>query len=487
MVFLPGERGVEMAGLTGIISDGDCVDIAIIANNYHSHKGNKFGGEAIWHDNAPLKKIHTLGKSHFIEKFSDVFRNLSADYSISAISPKDEQPLIFENKYGIFAIVTDGNISNIDEVAKKLLEDGVTFSESKNGYYNVTEVSGAIISQGEDYVSGIEKLWDTIDGFGSISLLLLTEDGIIAARDRRGTSPLLIGEKPGSFFVSNETTPFYNLDYRFKTELKAGQILLINKEGPVSKISGVDKEKICSFDFVYNDFPSAVIYGVLIEKSRNRSGEISAKRDMKLGIKADYCCGVPDSGIAYSIGRANASGIPRARALLKYTPGGFGRSYFEETQEEKDETAHYKIIALYEMIHDLIGIIDEDSLVRGTQLRKLIKKIGDCGPKGIHIRMACSPLAFPCIYNQSTREIHELAARKAINAIVGHDLDNIDEYLNPESSKHQKMVEWIRNNLNSLSGWEVVKTLGYQPLDDMIKSIGLPKERLCTYCWTGEK
>ena len=311
---------------------------------------------------------------------------------------------------------------------------------------------------------------------GSISLLLLTKKGIYCARDKNGVTPLVIGEKKNETAVASETCAFPNLGFKIKKFLSPGEIALIDKNGIDVKKKGDHKNKICAFLWVYTGFPASTYEGINVEKVRENCGRYLAKRD---DVKIDLASGVPDSGTAHAIGYAMESGKPFRRVLLKYT-SGYGRSYTPLTQELRDTIAQMKLIANEDIIKGNRIILCEDSIVRGTQLKNFtITKLKEAGAKEIHVRPACPPLMFPCIYNLSTRSIHELSARKAIRALEGKDIEDVSEYLDPKSKKYKKMLDWIAKDLG-------VTTLRYQHLDDMVKSIGVPKDKLCLYCWNGK-
>jgi amidophosphoribosyltransferase len=331
-----------------------------------------------------------------------------------------------------------------------------------------------LINQGNDIIDGIEKMYDQIKG--SISLLLLTKEGIYCSRDRFGVTPLVIGEKDNEIAVASETCAFHNMSFKITKFLGPEEIVFLSPKG----IEGIKEEnscnKICAFLWIYTGFPASTYEGINVEKVRENCGKFLARRD---NVKIDLVSGVPDSGTVHAIGYAMESGKPFRRVLVKYTPG-YGRSYTPLTQEVRDHVALMKLIANEDIAKDNRIILCEDSIVRGTQLRNFtIVKLKNAGAKEIHVRPACPPLMYPCIYNLSTRSISELAARKAIRAIEGKDIEDVSEYLNPRSEKYKKMIDWIAQDLG-------VTSLRYQLLEDMVKAIGIPREKLCLYCWTGE-
>jgi amidophosphoribosyltransferase len=464
-----------MSGLFGVVSNNNCITSLYYGTDYHSHLGTEYGGIAfIGKKGMPVKKIHDIANSQFKSKFYEGSDQIKSKMGIGVISDKDPQPLSFNSKFGPFAICCAGLINNKDELAKKLIKKGISFSEIDQGDINAIELVAYLINQGDNLIDGIEKMYDQI--LGSISLLILTKDGIYCARDRNGVTPLAIAEKKGELAVASETCAFPNLGFEVKKYLTPGEIVFISKKGIEEKKEGDHKNKICAFLWVYTGFPSSAYEGINVETVRENCGRFLAKRD---NVKIDLASGVPDSGTAHAIGYAMESGKPFRRVLLKYTPG-YGRSYTPLTQEIRDRVALMKLIPNEDIIKDNRIILCEDSIVRGTQLKNFtITKLKNAGAKEIHVRPACPPLMFPCIYNLSTRSIHELAARKAIKAIEGEDIEDVSEYVDPSSKKYKKMVDWITKDLGATS-------IQYQLIDDMVKAIGLPKEKLCLYCWIGK-
>ena len=465
-----------MSGLFGVVSKNNCISSLYYGTDYHSHLGTEFGGIAFINskNKIPIKKIHDIANSQFKSKFYEGSNQIKSKLGIGVISDKDPQPLSFDSKFGFFAICCAGFVNNKDELSKSLIKKGISFSEIERGDINTTELIANIINQGDNIIDGIEKMQDKIKG--SISLLILTKDGIYCARDKNGVTPLVTGEKKDEIAVTSETCSFPNLGFKIKKFLEPGEIIFIDKNGIKKKKEGSKKNKICAFLWVYTGFPASQYEGINVEKVRENCGGYLAKRD---NVKIDLVSGVPDSGTAHAIGYAMESGKPFRRVLVKYTPG-YGRSYTPLTQEIRDRIALLKLIANKAIANGNRIILCEDSIVRGTQLKNFtITKLKDAGAKEVHVRPACPPLMFPCIYNLSTRSIKELAARKAIRGIEGKDIEDVSEYINPDSKKYKRMLDWIAKDLG-------VDSLRYQRLDDMIKAIGVPKEKLCLYCWTGE-
>ena len=464
-----------MSGLFGVVSKNNCISSLYYGTDYHSHLGTEYGGIAFIDENngMPVKKIHDIANSQFKSKFYEGSDKIKSNLGIGVISDKDPQPLSFESKFGPFSICTAGLVHNKDELAEILIKKGVSFSEIDRGDINTTELVANLITRGDDIIDGIEKMYDDIKG--SISLLLLTKDGIYCARDRNGVTPLVVGDKDGETAVASESCSFPNLGFKVKKFLEPGEIAYISKEGLQGKKEGDHGNRICAFLWIYTGFPASTYEGVNVEKVRENSGRFLAKRD---DVEIDLVSGVPDSGTAHAIGYAMESGKPFRRVLVKYTPG-YGRSYTPLTQEMRDRIALMKLIANEDIARGNRVILCEDSIVRGTQLKNFtVTKLKEAGVKEVHVRPGCPPLMFPCIYNLSTRSIGELAARRAIRALEGKDIEDVSEYLDPNSEKYEKMIDWIEKDLG-------VTSLRYQLLDDMVKAIGLPKEKLCLYCWTG--
>ncbi|MHC5185190.1 MAG: amidophosphoribosyltransferase [Planctomycetota bacterium] len=425
-----------------------------------SHLGTEFGGVAVLGTRF-MRQIHALSQSQFKFKFSDDLKDMKGNKGIGVISGSDEQPIFLNSKFGPFCLATNGIVENEEELMSGLLKEGYSFSEVSKKRVNTTELIAKLINRGDTLIDGIDKMFGMIEG--SCSLLLLNRTGIYAARDRHGYNPLIVGKKDDAWAVTSETP---------------GEIVLINEDGVVQRKPGMsDINQVCTFLWIYTGFPASNYEGINAEIVRERCGSFLAKKDGDIDI--DVVAGVPDSGMAHGLGYAMETQKPFRRPLVKYT-SGYGRSYTPPSQKTRDLVAKMKLIAIKEVIAGNSIVVCEDSIVRGTQLKNFtIKKLWDCGAKELHVRPACPPLMFPCKFNLSTRSIHELAARKAIRDIEGHDLKDVSEYTDHTTEKYKKMIDWISDDLK-------VTTLRYQTIDDMVKAIGLPREKICTYCWTGE-
>ena len=462
-----------MSGIFGILSKRNCASTLFYGTDYHSHMGTEYGGMVVKGDKL-FRSIHDISQSQFKSKFMEEVRQMNGHMGVGVISDRDPQPLIVGSRFGTFALVAAGLIDNRDSLAAELMKEGHSFGEMSSRGVNSVELVAKLINKKEDVIEGIEYLFDRIEG--SISLLMLTKEGIYAGRDRLGRTPLVVGEKGGDFTVASETCSFLNLGFKIVKYLEPGEIVLLGPEGLKQKKAGKPASQVCSFLWIYTGYPASSYEGISVEVVRENCGRFLAKNDT---VKADLVAGVPDSGVGHAIGYAMESGLPYRRPLTKYTPG-YGRSYTPPSQEIRDLVATMKLIPIREIINGQRIVLCEDSIVRGTQLKNFtIKKLWENGAKEIHVRPACPPLMFPCKFALSTRSTSELAARRAIRSIEGKDIDDVAEYLDPQSPKYEKMVDWIRKEIGST-------TLQYQTIENMIQAIGLPREKLCVHCWMGK-
>lgn len=465
-----------MGGLFGVVSKNDCVIDLFYGTDYHSHLGTRRGGMAVWGTGGFQRSIHNIENAQFRSKFDDDIRTMGGTRGIGCISDTDDQPLIIGSHLGNYAIVTVGRVNNVPELLTEAFSKRcIHFSEMGGEGVNPTELVSTLINQEATFVEGIKRAQETIDG--SCSLLLLTNDGLYAARDRFGRTPLIVGEKSDSLAVTSESCAFPNLEYRILRELGPGEIVLLTPEGIVEKAPAESTLRICSFLWVYYGYPASGYEGMNVEVMRNRNGAALARKDEAV---ADMVAGIPDSGTAHAIGYANEAKIPYGRPFVKYTPT-WPRSFMPQNQAVRDLVARMKLIPVQELIEDRRLLFCEDSIVRGTQLRETILRLFDYGAKEVHMRPACPPLVYSCKFlnfSQSRSEL-DLAGRQAIREIEGDREAPLQEYANPFSAKHAEMVERIRRSLK-------FTTLKYQALPDMVEAIGLPKGKLCTYCWDGE-
>jgi amidophosphoribosyltransferase len=463
-----------MGGLFGVFSNTDCVVDLFYGTDYHSHLGTRRGGLAVKNSGGFQRFIKNITTTQFRSKFEDDIKKMHGNKGIGVISDYDDQPLIISSHLGVFAIVTVGRINNIEILAKEALKNGSHFSEMHGGEINPTELVATIISQGATFEEGIQRVQEMIDG--SCTMLILTEKGIYAARDKFGRTPLIIGEKLGSYAVTMETCAFPNLGYKIKKYLGPGEVIFISKAGLEQKIPPGERLQICSFLWVYYGYPASNYEGINVEVVRYKCGSYLANND---GLDVDLVAGIPDSGTGHGLGYANEAKIPFSRPFVKYTPT-WPRSFMPQDQSIRDLVAKMKLVPIEELIKDKRLLFCEDSIVRGTQLRKTIQRLYTCGAKEVHMRPACPPLVYGCKFLNFSRSRSELdlAGRWAIKELNRKDIENPAEYIDPDSENYKSMIEVIRKKLQ-------LTTLKYQRLEDLVKAIGLPKSSLCTYCWDG--
>ncbi len=463
-----------MGGLFASASHHDCVHDLFYGTDYHSHLGTKRGGLAVANGRGYTRFIHDITNAQFRSKFEDDLHRLHGRRGIGVISDYEDQPLIIGSHLGNYAIVTVGVVRNAEELARKAFDKRrLHFSEMSGGEINPTELIATLINEETSFVDGIRNVQESVDG--SCSLLLLAPEGIYAARDRYGRTPLVIGKKDGAWAVTLETCALANLGYEIDRYLGPGEIVLINQDGVEQKAAPGTRMQICSFLWVYYGYPASSYEGINVEVVRNRCGAALARNDH---VKVDIVAGIPDSGSAHAIGYANEAGVPYQRPFVKYTPT-WPRSFMPQDQEIRNLVAGMKLIPIRDLIKGKRLLFCEDSIVRGTQLRKTIRSLFDLEAREVHMRPACPPLVNGCKFLNFSRSRSEmdLAARKAI-AELGDRRPCLEEYADCRSAKHCAMVERIRHHLN-------LTTLKYQTLDDLVEAINLPKEKLCTYCWDG--
>jgi len=461
-----------MSGLFGIVSNGNCSETLFYGTDYHSHMGTEMSGLVVV-GNQINRRIRDIRLAQFKSKFANEYKSMTGTMGIGVISDFDPQPILISTHFGEFAVATMGRILNAEDLVQELHKKGTAFSEISEAGINRTEIVARMISRGKDPVDGITYALERIDG--SCSLLLVTRNSLYAARDNLGRSPLVLGRRGGDWAVASESCAFGNMGFQIERDLAPGEILRIEQDSAEKMRSGFEREQICAFLWIYTGYPASSYDGVSVESVRERCGRALARAD---SVEADFAAGVPDSGTGHAIGYAMEAQIPYRRPLVKYTPG-YGRSYTPPSQEIRDLVAEMKLIPVREVIRDKRIVLCEDSIVRGTQLKNLtVQKLWENGAREVHIRPACPPLMFPCKFLLSTRHINELAARRAIAALEGRDIEEVRAYLDESSSQYRAMVDWIERDLN-------VTTLKYQGLDDMVEAVGLPRDRLCLYCWNG--
>jgi amidophosphoribosyltransferase len=463
-----------MGGLFGVFSNKDCVDDLFYGTDYHSHLGTKRGGLAVKNSGGFQRFIKDITTSQFRSKFDKDIKKMHGNKGIGVISDYEDQPLIISSRLGVFAISTVGKINNIEELASEALQNGAHFSEMHGGEINPTEMVATIISQATTFEEGIQKIQDMIDG--SCTILILTDEGIFAARDSLGRTPLVVGEKPGSYAVAMETCAFPNLGYKITKYLGPGEIVFMGEKGLEQKVAPGSRLQICAFLWVYYGYPASSYEGINVESVRYKCGAYLRRED---DLEVDLVAGIPDSGTAHGLGYANEAQIPYVRPFVKYTPT-WPRSFMPQEQSIRDTVAKMKLIPIEELITNKRLLFCEDSIVRGTQLKKQVERLFESGAKEVHMRPACPPLVFGCKFLNFSRSRSELdlAGRWAIKELIGEDIENPVEYIDPESDNYKAMVNVIREKLH-------LTTLKYQRLENLVKAIGLPKEKLCTYCFDG--
>jgi len=461
-----------MSGIFGVVSQTDCMDDLFYGTDYHSHLGTEFGGLSLQGDRLH-RSIHRIANGQFKSLFDDFYHAHSGQMGIGVVSDSDPQPVAVNSRFGTFTLVTAGLVTNKDDLARELISRGITFGEITDGQLSQTELVAKMIVQHNDIVVGIESVFESIEG--SISLLLMTRDGIYAGSDGHARLPLTIGTRDDTVAAASETCAFPNLGLKVRKHLRAGEIVFFDSKGMRSAGGSGGSKKICAFLWIYTGYPASSYEGICVEAVRERCGQALARKDT---VNVDMVAGVPDSGTGHAVGYAMQSGLPFRRALVKYS-AGYGRSYTPPSQEVRNQVAKMKLIPIDDIIKGNRIAICEDSIVRGTQLRNLtIHKLWDAGAAEVHVRVACPPLMFPCRYALSTRSTDELAARRAIRSLRGQEIDDVRPYLDATSDKYRDMVKWIQRDLRATS-------LDYLTMEEMVEAIGLPQCDLCTHCWMG--
>lgn len=470
-----------MGGFFGVASKKDCVLELFYGVDYHSHLGTRRGGMAVYGAGGFNRAIHNIENSPFRTKFERDVEELKGNLGIGCISDYEPQPLLLQSHLGSFAITTVGKINNQEEILKKAYKDGRThFLEMSGGQINATELIGSLICRKETLTEGIQYVQELVDG--SMTLLIMTKEGIYAARDLNGRTPVVIGKKEDAFCVSFENFAYLNLGYEHYRELGPGEIVYITPESVQTLVKPREKMKICSFLWVYYGYPTSSYEGVNVEEMRYNCGSMLAKRDGD-SVHPDIVAGVPDSGVAHAIGYANESGIPYARPFIKYTPT-WPRSFMPTNQSQRDLIARMKLIPVQALIENKRLLLIDDSIVRGTQLRETTEFLYRSGAKEVHVRPACPPLLYGCKYlnfSRSKSEL-ELITRRVIREREGDNCPEevLEEYTNPDTCRYVQMIEDIRRQQN-------FTTLRYHRLDDLLASIGIEPCKVCTYCFDGKE
>lgn len=464
-----------MGGFFGVVSRTKCINDLFYGTDYNSHLGTKRAGMATYSkEQGFVRAIHNIESSYFRNKFDGELNEFEGTSGIGVISDNDSQPIIVRSHLGRFALVTVAKIANLDELEHKLLDEGEHFSEQGTSGINPTEVVALLISRGKTFADGIRNVYENVKG--SCSMLLLTTDGIIAARDRWGRTPIILARKEGAWAATSESCNLPNLDYETVRDLGPGEAVRIRPEG-VEQILAPGKEmQICSFLWVYYGFPNSTYEGKNVEKVRYDCGLEMGKDDHE---EVDSICGIPDSGVGVALGYAESKGVPYHRAITKYTPT-WPRSFMPATPDRRFLVAKMKLIPNRAMLEGKRLMFCDDSIVRGTQLRDNVKVLFEYGAKEVHIRISCPPLVYPCEYIgfTSSRSSMELITRRIIQDLEGDENKNLKAYATTGSPEYKRMVEEIRKRLGLTS-------LRFNTIETLVKAIGLPKEQVCTHCFDG--
>ena len=473
-----------MGGFFGAVSKRDCVLDVFFGTDYHSHLGTRRGGMAVYDPAEGFQRqIHNIENTPFRTKFEKDLGKFRGGSGIGCISDTDPQPLLVRSHLGLYAISTVGIINNAEDLVERYFSDhGHQFMAMGSGKVNSTELVAALINQKDDLVSGIRYAQEQITG--SITILLLTSEGIIAARDRLGRLPVLIGQDNQGCCVSFESFAYRKLGYHDAHELGPREIVQITAGGWEMLSPPGEEMKICAFLWTYYGYPNSTYEGVNVEVMRNRNGEIIARDEVKRGQlpKVDYVAGVPDSGVPHAIGFANRSGKPFARPFIKYTPT-WPRSFMPDNQDVRNQVAKMKQIPVPDLIEGKKLLFVDDSIVRGTQLRETVEFLYECGAEEVHMRSACPPIMYGCKFLNFSRSNSdmELIARKTVQELEGDEGQaHLEEYADASTQRGQCLLKSICEKL----GFD---SLGYQSLEGLLEAIGIDRSKICTYCWTGQE
>ena len=472
-----------MGGFFGAALKSSCVADVFFGVDYHSHLGTKSAGLTFFAPDAGFQRqIHNIGNTQFRTRFEKDLETFHGNTGIGCISDKDPQPLLVRSHLGVYAIITVGKINNADELIEEcFLKNGQQFMARSFGDTNHTELIAALINQKDSIPKGIRYAQEMIDG--SATILILTEMGLIAARDKYGRLPVHVGKKKEGYCVSFETFAYQKLDYESVYALGPAEIVKVTDKGYKVLASAEEEMKICAFLWAYYGYPNSNYEGKNVEVMRNKNGEVMARREKKAGTMpdVDLIAGVPDSGVPHAIGYANKSGKPYARPFVKYTPT-WPRSFMPEDQKMRNRIAKMKQIPVPELIEGKRLMLIDDSIVRGTQLRETVDFLYESGAKEVHARSACPPIMYQCRYLNFSRTDSEmeLLARKTIRELEGEEGDQyIDEYADATTKRGKCLLKTICEKF----GFD---SIGYQSLDGMLEAIGIDKKKVCTYCWTGK-
>ena len=463
-----------MGGFFGVVSNGPCNPDLFYGIDYHSHLGTKRGGMVTIENGVFHRSIHNIENSYFRTKFGDDLYKFVGNIGIGVISDTDAQPIVVNSHLGRFAIVTVAKINNMAELEKDCLDKNQQFTELSSGSTNPTELIALMITQGKDFVDGIQNVYRKVKG--SCSMLILTDDGIIAARDYYGRTPIVVGKKEGSYALAFDCHSFANLDYSIEQFVGPGEVVKVTMDGVQQLLAPNPKMQICSFLWIYYGYPSSEYEGVNVENTRYMYGYEMGRTD---DVEVDMVSAIPDSGIGMALGYAMGKQIPYKRGIIKYTPT-WSRSFMPVNQDTREHVARMKLLPNTKILKGQRIVFCDDSIVRGTQLRDNVKKLYGYGAKEVHIRISCPPLTYGCNFlnfSASKTEM-ELITRRVIEELEGDSTKNLHLYCDDTTKEYANMVELIRKHLG-------VDTLKFNKLETIAKAIGLPKERICTHCFDG--
>lgn len=470
-----------MSGYFGVVSKEDCVFDLFFGTDYHSHLGTRRGGMAVYGEEGFNRAIHNIENSPFRTKFDGDIHKMKGNLGIGCISDMEAQPLIVRSHHGTYAITSVSKINNVAALVSMIMKKKSThFLEMSGGTINSTELVATLINQKDNLIEGIRYAQEMVEG--SLSLMLMTPQGIYVARDKVGRTPMIIGKKEDGFCATFESSAYLNLGYEDYKELGPGEIDIMTPEGVQVLAAPGKKMRVCAFLWVYYGYPSSVYEGVSVERMRYNCGKYMAQRDAFPADAADIVAGVPDSGIAHAVGYANESRIPFSRPLIKYTPT-WPRSFMPTIQSKRDLIAKMKLIPVHELIDNKRIILIDDSIVRGTQLRETTEFLFKTGAKEVHARPACPPITFGCKFlnfSRSNSEM-ELIARQIVAKEEGDEVarEILEDYCNPDSDRYHAMVDGICKKMGFTS-------MRFNRLDDMLKAVGIDPGTMCTYCWNGQ-
>lgn len=467
-----------MGGFFGAASQTDCVFDLFFGIDYHSHLGTRRAGMAVYSPETGFDKaIHNIENAPFRTKFTTESQSMHGTLGIGCISDYEAQPILVRSHHGTFAITTIGKINNANEIVEDIIGRGTHFFEMQNGEVNPTELVAAIIDQKENFIDGIRYAQEVVDG--SLSMLVLTPRGIYAARDKLGRTPVVLGQKEDGYCASFESFAYLNLGYHDLRELGPGEVVVFDADHVQTLVAPGKKMKICTFLWVYYGYPSSSYEGISVESMRYNCGRALARRD---NVHPDIVAGVPDSGIAHAIGYANESGVPFSRPFIKYTPT-WPRSFMPTHQSKRDLIAKMKLIPVHDLIEGKSLLLIDDSIVRGTQLRETVDFLYSTGAAEVHMRSACPPIMYPCRYLNFSRgnSAMDLLARRMVQELEGNEgQKHLEEYADSRTERGKCLLHEICAQF----GFD---SLSYQSLDGLLEAIGIDRDKVCTYCWTGKE